>query len=85
MRFSKFVIYFLNWDLCAKRILLLFLYPWTIHINRSPSSLKRGEFEGLDDFLILLGRRTQMIIIDVVLFLSRSDSCPVGYFNKKYL
>ena len=44
MRFSKSVIYFLNWNSFAKRIAFLFLYPWTIHIQ--------------NDFLILLGKES---------------------------
>ena len=35
MRFSKPIIFFLNRDSYSKRIYLLFLYYWTIHIHKN--------------------------------------------------
>ena len=48
MIFFKFVIYFLNWDSYAKRIVFLFLYPWIIHIQNN-FLLLRVEGGSLED------------------------------------
>ena len=43
MRFSKSIIYLLNWNFYAKRIAILFLYPWTIHVQTNLFFLSRNE------------------------------------------
>ena len=71
MTFSKIIIYFLNWDSYAKRIVLLFFYPWTIYIHKSLSSLKG---ESLKDLVVLSfssGKRARRSTITrgVIIFL----------------